>query len=176
MAHVNERPSITTTEILQGLGKVTLDGYEVGACSGGVRTIYNQTEGVVVCDALAVEIDAEITATSMQVEMELEQSALEKMALGFGLHTSSVTSAASSKTLLVVPPTRIREVVLIVEGKSATNPELTQTFTFPKAVRIGSSQILKARGQKTTVPVQFKVLYSSSIGGYCTVVDNTIAA
>lgn len=170
---VNTRVTSTSSYILQGSGKITCDGVDVGGYAGGVKVSWSQQEVFVRSDWQLGDVDAEITAVEVMISTELEETTLENLAIGYGLHSSSVLSGASSKVLTLDPPQSMREVNLKFEGMSATNRALTRAYNFTKCVRVGNSDTTLNRGVKTTVPVTFKALMAS--GSFGTVTDNTIA-
>ena len=172
---VNDNVTVTTEEIIQGAGKLTIDGVNVGSFQGGVVVTYAQTEVFVESDWALGAVDSEITGVDLQVSTDLEQATLEHLAIAWGIHSSSVSSGTSSKVLELIPEKVMREVELVFEGMSATNRDEVRTYTCYKAVRIGSSQTTLNRGIKQTVPVTFKCLLDSS-QSFGKMVDTTISA
>lgn len=171
---VNARPTVTTQQILQGAGKVLVDGVEAGGYMGGVKVTMNQSESFIKSDISLGEIDSEITATDVQISTELEEATLENMAWAmFGISSSSVLSGVSSKTLDVIPPQSMRELGLVFEGMSATNRNKLRTFTVYRAVKIGNSGLTLQRGTKTTIPVTLKALQNAQ-GKYMSITDATV--
>ncbi len=162
MGNVNETVTVTAVEIIQGAGKITVDGRDVGSFAGGVRMNWNQTEAFVESEYSLGAIKGEITKCDGTFETELEQSTLENIAMAYGMNTSSVLSGTSSKTLELIPVKNMREVEIIFLGMSATNNELNRTVTLYKCVKIGGTNIKYQRGVKTTIPVTFKCLQNDS--------------
>ena len=173
--NVNKEVNVTTTEILQGVGKLTVDGVDVGSFQGGVVVTWAQTEVFVESDWALGAVDSEITGVELTVNTELEQATLEHIAIAWGIHSSSVASGTSSKVLQLIPESVMREVELVFQGMSATNRLKIRTFTCEKAVRIGSSATTLNRGIKTTVPVSFKCLLNAD-GSFGNISDSTITA
>lgn len=174
MPNVNNRPTVTTQHIIQGAGKVTVDGVEVGGFQGGVKIAYNQKEAFISSECSLGEIDSEITGTEFSINTELEEATLEAMAWAmFGINSSSVTSATSSKTLRIIPPQSMEQHVVVFEGMSAENRVLTRTFTCNKVVKVGNSGQTLKRAEKTVIPVSLKALQGTD-NSYGTIVDRTI--
>jgi len=169
---VNDNVNVTVSQILQGSGQVTVDGVDIGAYQGGVRVEWSQTEAWVESEWALGPVDSEITGVRFRISTEFEEATLENLAIAWGLHSSSVLSGESSKTLDLTPAQRMREVGLIFQGMSATDRTKFRTFTIEKAVRVGSSQTTLNRGVKTTVPVSFECLLDSD-GSFGSIVDTT---
>lgn len=166
-APVNARPTVTSDYILQGSGKFTLDGVEVGSYRGGVKLTKTQSEKWVESELARTEIDGEIEKVGYEVDTELEEATLENMAWAMvGTNSSSVLSGTSSKTLEGITPATMREMALVFEGQSATNKQKLRTFTCYRAVVIGGSTTTLQRGTMTTIPVKLKLLANSSNSHY----------
>jgi hypothetical protein len=170
---VNTRVSPTITEILQGSGKITIDGIDVGSYQGGVKIEYGQQETFIDSEWALGHIDSEIKMVTMKVTMELEQATLHNLMTAYGIASSSVTSATSSSVVTIKPPTSMLEKVLVLEGMSATNRLKIRTYTFNKVVRVGSTGITLNRGVKTTCPISFECLMDAN-GAFGTYSDATI--
>lgn len=172
---VNTRVTTTATQILQGSGKMTVDGYDIGGYQNGISITWAQTEKFVMSEHQLGPIDSEIATVDFQANTELEEATLENLAIAWGMDSSSnVTSATSSKVFTLNPPASMKEHVLVFEGMSATDRTKIRTFTIAKAVRIGSSATKLQRGEKTVVPVTFKCLMVA--GSFGTIVDSTKTA
>ena len=172
---VNAQVDANAAEIIQGAGKLTINGVDVGGFQGGVVISYAQTEIFVESDYLLGAVDSEITGVDLQVSTELEQVTLENLAIAWGIRSSSVSSGTSSKVLDLIPEKVMREVELVFQGMSATNRALIRTYTCYRAVRIGSSQTTLNRGIKTTVPVTFKCLLRASDENFGQIIDATVS-
>jgi len=173
-APVNSRPTVTAANILQGAGKVTLDGIEVGSYQGGIKLTKTQSEKTVESELLMGEIDSEIEKVGYEVDLELEEATLENMAWAMvGTNSSSCVSGTSSKVLEGIPPASMREMQLVFEGQSATNKLLLRTFTCYRATVIGGTNVTFQRGTKVVVPVKLKLLMNTS-GSFFNVKDKTI--
>jgi len=172
---VNREVTPVIDEILQGSGKITANGVDLGSYQGGVVLAYSQTEVFVKSDWALGDVDSEITGVEATINTELEQATLENLALAYGINTSSVSSNTSSKVLELIPEEVMREVQLVFQGMSGTNRELIRTYTFYKCVRVGSTSMTLNRGVKTTIPVQFRCMLNSS-GSFGTMSDATISA
>jgi hypothetical protein len=173
-APVNQTVTATASEIIQGAGKMTVDGIDVGSFNGGIKTTVNQTEKTVECEYLLGPIDIEIDKVDFQISTELDQSTLEHIAFvcNFG-GSSSVLSGTSSKTLNLKPDLTLKEHVVVFLGQSATNKLLNRTVTLDKVVSIGSRGPAYQRGVKTVTPVTLKCLMNAS-GSFGTMIDATI--
>ena len=171
--NVNSRPTITTSQILQGAGKFKVNGIELGGYQNGVKVTFNQSEKFIESEQLLGPVDSEIEKVDMMVETELEEATLENLAVAmFNINSSSVLSGTSSKVLDLVPSSVMPEYTLEFEGMSGTDRTKLRTFTISKAVRIGSSSTTLQRGTKMTIPVQFKILLDST-GKFGTIKDAT---
>ena len=171
---VNKNVTSTSAQILQGVGKLEIDGVDVGGYVGGVNVTWAQRELFVESEWQLGPVDSEVTMYEVTISTELEEATLEHLAIGWGLHSSSVLSGTSSKILTLNPEQAMLESQLVFEGMSGTVRTKTRVFTFTKAVRVGSSQTRLNRGVKTTVPVTWRCLMSSSSFG--NIVDNTVTA
>ena len=172
MAVVNTRVLSTADRILQGSGKVLVDGLEVGGYEGGIQLDWAQQETFIKSDWQLGEIDSEVTGVTVQVQTTLEEATLENIAIAIGVHTSSVLSGTSSKVLGLIPPASMRQVALSFESMSGTNRDKIRIYSFPRCVRIGTAGLKHYRGLKLVVPVTFKVLMVN--GTFGTVTDPTI--
>jgi len=174
MPNVNSGLTVTSTAILQGGGDITMDGVTLGAYQGGVVMTFAQDTVFIDSDHVMGHIDAEKMNTTLQVSTELEQVTLENLAIGWGLHSSSVLSGTSSKTLDLVPGTSLEKAQLVFLGMSGTSRTQNRTFTLYDVIRVGSSGSTFYRGTKLVLPVTFEALMNSS-GSYGTIVDTTIS-
>jgi hypothetical protein len=168
-APVNARVVSTSASILQGVGKLTIDGVDVGGFAGGVKMTWQQSEVFVESDWQLGPVDSEITKVECSVDTELEEATLENLAAALGMHSSSVVSGASSKLFNLNPEESMLNHQLVFEGMSGIDRTKIRTFTIPKAVRVGSSTMTLNRGVKTTIPVSFKCLMVS--GSFGTIAD-----
>lgn len=172
MAYVNTRVLSTSDRILQGSGKLTADGVDVGGYDGPIALDWGQTEMFVKSDWQMGEVDGENGSATLQVQVNLEEATLENIAIGYGIHTSSVLSGTSSKVLSLDPPQTMRQVALVFEGMSGTNRELLRTVSLPKCVKIGACGMKFYKGTKLVVPVTFKCFMAS--GTFGTITDATV--
>jgi hypothetical protein len=172
--NVNTRVTSTSAQILQGSGKITIDGLDVGGYEGGVKFSMNQSEVFVESDWQMGSVDSEIKTVKAQIQTNLEEATLEHIAIAYGIHSSSVTSATSSKVLNLTPSSSMRQVQIVFEGMSATDRTKIRTFTLTKCVKIGATDITLNRGIKTVVPMTFECLMTA--GSFGTIVDSTITA
>jgi hypothetical protein len=174
---VNQRVTSTATKILQGSGKLTIDGIDVGGYVGGVKVTLGQTETFIDSDWQLGSVDSEIKGVTFEVSTELEEATLENLAAAWGMYSSSVSSVhvSSSKIMSIKPESSMIEHQLVFEGMSALDRTKLRTFTIPKAVRVGSSATTLNRGVKTTVPVTFRCLMTTDgqgqTGSFGTVAD-----
>lgn len=175
-APVNQRVTVTTSKILQGSGKITVDGVELGSYEGGVEITKTQTEMNVESELALGTVDSEIKSVEYKLKTNLEESTLENLALAWGMSTSSVLSGTSSKVLQIEMPATMREVNLTVEGQSATNRDKTRTYQFNRCVTVGSVGTKLQRGTKQVTPIEFKVLMIAGTTRFGTVTENTITA
>ena len=174
-ANVNQQVTVTTANIIQGAGKITIDGVDIGSFQGGLSVNKSQSEKWVESEYALGVIDGEIDKVGVEVSTELEEATLENLAMAWGHNSSSVLSGTSSKTFDFIPAKTMIEHVLVFQGQSATNKLKTRTFTATRASVIGASNVKLQRGTKTVVPVTFKLLLATS-GSYYTVTDSTITA
>lgn len=173
-ANVNQRVTVTTAQVIQGAGKITVDSVDVGAFQGGVKENINQSEVFTSSDYALGEIDGEITKVEVQISTELEEATLEQIAWVCNMGgSSSVLSGTSSKTLELTPDKTLKEHVVVFEGQSATNKEKFRTATYDRCISIGQRGMAYQRGIKTVVPVTLKCLLNSS-GSFGRKVDTTI--
>jgi hypothetical protein len=172
-APVNQTVTATAAEIIQGAGKLTIDGVDVGSFNGGIKISVNQTEKTVECEYLLGPVDIEIDKVDFQINTELDQSTLEQIAwvCNFG-GSSSVLSGTSSKVLDLKPDLTLKEHVVVFLGQSATNKLLNRTVTLSRVVSIGSRGPAYQRGVKTVTPVFLRCLMTAA-GSFGTMVDAT---
>ena len=175
-AAVNQRVTVSTAKMIQGAGKITVDGVELGSFMGGVTLTQTKTMIDVKSEQAVGKIDTEIKDVTWTVKTELEEATLENLALAWGMSTSSVLSGTSSKVLDLTMPATSRELALTFEGQSATDRTKTRVYSLSRVTSIGTTGVKQQRGQLTTVPVEFDVLQISGSQSVGTVTDNTITA
>jgi hypothetical protein len=173
-APVNQTVTCTTNNILQGAGKIEIDGIQIGSFQGGLAVNKTQSEKWVESDYGLGTIDGEIDKVSVELATELEEATLENLAMAWGHNSSSAVSATSSKVFDFNPAKTMIEHSITFRGQSATNKLLDRVFTATRCVAIGASSVKLQRGVKTVVPVTLRLLQASS-GSYFTVVDNTVS-
>jgi hypothetical protein len=175
-APVNQTVTANAAEIIQGGGKLTVDGVDVGSYNGGLKTSVNQTEKTVECEYLLGPVDIEIDKVDVQFSTELDQSTLEQIAWVCNMGgSSSVLSGTSSKVLNLKPELTLREHVITFLGQSATNKLHNRLVTLNRVVSIGSRSMAYQRGVKTVTPVTLRCLMDAT-GSFGTMVDTTITA
>jgi hypothetical protein len=171
---VNQRPTVTTGHILQGAGKIKLDGIELGSFQGGVKINHSQSEKMVESDYALGPVDSEVDKVGFEVSTELEEATIETLAAAWGMYSSSVTSAAvsSSKLLNLIPEKTLIAHALSVEGMSALDRNKVRLYTFTNVIKAGASSISLQRGTKLVVPVTFKCLLDAT-GSFGTVQESS---
>lgn len=162
MFNVNGTVTPNTDQIIQGAGKLRLDGVDLGSFRDGITISYNENVSFTRSDYAIGEIDAEVMSAEMTVNTILEQNTARNMCISLGANTSSSSSSSSSIMFDFGPEMGIQAKQLIVTGMSAMDKNQGARYTFYRVVRMGqTSQTLK-RGSEQLLPVSFKVLLNSS--------------
>lgn len=167
---VNTRVTSTASKILQGSGKLSLNGTELGGYQAGLVMRWNQTQDWVTSDWHLAEIDGETKLVQVEFSTELEEATLENFARTYNINSSEISSDASSKVLNLKPSKTLLEYELTFEGMSSEGRNETRVVTLNKVVSMGQSQTTYYRGLKTVVPVTFKALLDVDTFG--SIVDN----
>lgn len=162
MSNINSTVNVNVDQIVQGAGKITLDGVDVGSFRDGVTVTYNESFATTRSDYAIGEIDSELIGAECSVNTTLEQSTLTNIAIALGGNTSSSSSSSSSKLYDFGPTTAIVTKELVITGMSADDKTKGRRITFFKAQRIGQLGFSFKRGAETLLPVTFKILLNSS--------------
>jgi hypothetical protein len=161
MTNVNDRVSVTPQYIIEGAGKITVDGRDIGSFNGGLRATWATTEAFVDSDYAIGHVKMATLMTTLRLETELEEATMENLAMAWGIPTSSVSSCTSSKTLALKPPGHAIEHVVVFEGMSAEDNTKKRIYTVNNAVRVGSTQMTLKRGTRQGLPIAFECLIGS---------------
>lgn len=162
MANINSTVTPTTGQIIQGAGKVTLDGVDLGSFRDGVTITYNETTNFTRSDYALGEIDGEVMSSEMSVNTILEQNTARNMCIALGANTSSSSSSSSSVRFDFGPEMGITPKELIVTGMSSMDKTQGARYTFFRVIRIGQTAQTLKRGTEQLLPVTFKCLLNTS--------------
>lgn len=162
MSNVNSTVTPNTGEIIQGAGKIKLDGVDLGSFRDGVTVTYNETSAYTRSDYALGEIDAEVMSAEMTVNTTLEQNTARNMAIALGANTSSSSSSSSSVRLDFGPEMAVTAKELILTGMSAMDKTKGARYTFFRVVRIGQTAQTLKRGTEQLLPITFKCLLNTS--------------
>lgn len=169
MANVNNRVTVNTLAIIQGAGKITFGGVDVGSFRDGVTVTVNVDYSYTRSDYAIGEIDSEATASTCEANTTLEHGTIQNMCIAMGGNTSSSSSSSSSIVWDFGPELSQNPQELILEGMSAGagTPSATaktkfRRYTFYRAQRIGSTAFNLRRGVETLYPVTWKCFLNAS--------------
>lgn len=161
-ANINSTVTAVTSQIIEGAGKITLDGVDLGSFEGGVTIAYTPSWEFTKSEYAAGEIDGELMSSECMVSTTLEQNTARNMAVAMGGNTSSSSSSSSSVRYDFGPESGLNSGVLVVTGMSAMDKTQACRYTFGRVVRIAQvSQTLK-KAAKQLLPVQFKCLLDTN--------------
>lgn len=163
---VNGTVPVNTSQIIQGAGKMTLDGISLGSFRDGVTITYNETHSFTKSDYALGEIDGEVMSSEMSVNTILEQNTATNMCISLGANTSSSSSSSSSIVFDFGPEMGVQSKQLVLTGMSAMDKTKAARYTFFRVVRIGQTAQTMKRGTEQLLPITFKCLLNTS-GKYC---------
>jgi hypothetical protein len=156
VANVNNTVSVNTAEILQGAGKLSFGGVDLGSFRDGVTmtvaTEYSYTRS----DYAIGEIDSEATTATCEVNTTLEQGTVRNWCVSLGGNTSSSSSSSSSIIWDFGPEMAQNPQILKFLAMSETDKTKYRRIEFFKAQRIGSTATSFKRGAEVLFPVTWK--------------------
>jgi len=161
MSNINSTVSVDTGQILQGAGKITLDGVDLQSFRDGVVLSYNENMAQTESDYGLGPIDTEVMTTELTVSTVLEQSSARNLCIALGANTSSSSSSSSSILFDFGPEMGITMKELIVTGMSAEDKTKGRRVTFHRVARVGQMSSTFKRGTALLLPVQFKVFLNT---------------
>jgi hypothetical protein len=162
MPNVNGTVTPNTSQIIQGAGKITLDGINLGSFRDGVTLTYNETHSFTRSDYALGEIDGEVMSAEMSVNTILEQNTATNLCIALGANTSSSSSSSSSILFDFGPEMGVTPKTLVITGMSAMDKTMGRRVTFARTIRIGQTAQTFKRGTETLLPVTFKVLLNTN--------------
>lgn len=167
MSNVNSTVTPEVEQIVEGAGKIKLDGVDLGSFRDGVSISYSEQLQFTRSDYALGEIDGEVMSSELTINTVLEQATLRNICIGMGGNTSSSSSSSSSKRWEFGPEVSITPKQLIITGMAPADVDpnaksKARRITFDRVVRIGQTGISFRRGTETLVPVQFKALLNNS--------------
>lgn len=166
-ANINSTVQAVTSEIIEGAGKITLDGVDLGSFQDGVTITYTPNWQFTNSEYAAGEIDGELMSSECLVNTILEQNTARNMCVAMGGNTSSSSSSSSSVRYDFGPESGLNPGVLVVTGMSAMDKTKGCRYTFHRVVRIAQVAQTLRKAQKQLLPVQFKALLNTD-GKYFT--------
>ena len=168
MPNVNNRVVVTNAAILQGSGKITFGGVDIGSYRDGVTVTVNVDYAYTRSDYGVGEIDSEATLTTCEINTIFEQATVTNLAVALGGNTSSSSSSSSSVVYDFGPELAQNPQILILEGMSAgagtpstAAKEHFRRYTFYKAQRFGSTAFNLRRGVETLLPITWKAFLNT---------------
>lgn len=162
MSNINSTVSVNTGEILQGAGKIKIDGVDVGSFRDGVTITYNEGQSFTRSDYGLGEIDGEVMSSECSVNTTLEQATLRNIAIALGGNTSSSSSSSSSKSYDFGPTMAITTKELVLGGMSSDDKTKGRKYTFFRCMRVGQTAMTLMRGKEQLLPITFKCLLNSN--------------
>lgn len=160
--NVNGTVNVSTDKILQGAGKMTLDGIDLGSFRDGITHTYNETHAFTRSDYALGEIDGEVTGAELSVNTILEQSTAQNICIAMGGNTSSSSSSSSSIVWDFGPEMGVHPKVLVVTAMSEKDKTKARRITYHRVIRIGQTAMSFRRGTEVLLPVSFKCLLNAS--------------
>jgi len=162
VSNINSTVSVDNGKILQGAGKIKLDGIDLGSFRDGVTLTYNETHSFTRSDYGLGEIDGEVMESTCEVNTTLEQATVTNMCIAMGGNTSSSSSSSSSISWDFGPEMAVRTMALVLTGMSAMDKTKGRRFTFFRVLRVGSTAHTLKRGSESLLPVTFKCMQNSA--------------
>lgn len=148
-----------TTNIVIGPGTISVGGTDLGFTKDGIA-VSNEREYVdIACDQLVGLAKKAKSMEKMMVKTTLLETTLTNMYLAWDLPDGSLGAGFGNN---------VNEKTLVVTGPAPSGN--TRTFTFARAVSVGSSELMYGREAESALEVEFECLKNSS-GQFGTAAD-----
>jgi hypothetical protein len=163
--------SYTASNVIIGVGELSVDGTGLGYTSGGVTVVKNE-------DKLEKEVDQSFSPVGIhkvketyEVRTNLAEATLANLKIVWDL-SQSVVESSPTRTLSWGINTSVTEHALEFKGKSPEGYD--RTFTCHKAVVWEVGDVVHAKDNMTVFPVTFRVIPDTSLSAgleYGAIVD-----